>query len=154
MSIKISAELQKVLADEKTIKVLSTLPPEGEVHAAVKQSLFVDETGNLVYLEFFEKSQTNIDLVNSIWFDKNVSIMAVTADQKSWFILGKPVRTRVFGKEYEYFYRKAEASNPNNDLVAVYYIQPLEYYEQTYSVQQAQHKQKFPLYVHLDKYAE
>ena len=39
-------------------------------------------------------------------------------------------------------------------IVAVYYIQPLEYYEQTYSVQQAQHKQKFPLYVHLDKYAE
>lgn len=39
-------------------------------------------------------------------------------------------------------------------IVAVYYIQPLEYYEQIYSVQQAQHKQKFPLYVHLDKYAE
>lgn len=39
-------------------------------------------------------------------------------------------------------------------IVAVYYIQPLEYYEQTYSVRQAQHKQKFPLYVHLDKYAE
>ncbi len=154
MGVKINAELQKILSDEGTIKLLSTLTPEGEVHATVKQSIFADADGNIVYLEFFEKSQTNINMVNSIWFDKNISITAVTADKKSWFIKGKPIRTRVFGKEYEAFYRKAEERNPDNDLVAVYYIQPLEIYEQTYQVQQAQHKEKFPLYVHLDKYAE
>ncbi len=154
MRIKVNEELKKILSDDSTIKLLATLTPEGEVHSAVKQSIFADEDGNLVYLEFFEKSQTNIDLVNSIWFDKTVSITAVTSDRKSWFIKGKPIRTRVFGKEYEKFYRQAEERDPDNDLVAVYYIKPLEIYEQTYPVQQAQHKAKFPLYVHLDKYAE
>ncbi|MBQ8296945.1 MAG: hypothetical protein IJX77_04100 [Ruminococcus sp.] len=154
MSVKINGTLRNILSDKSTIKLLATLTPEGEVHSAVKQSIFADEDGNIVYLEFFEKSQTNIDLVNSIWFDKTVSITAVTPERKSWYIKGKPVRTRVFGKEYEAFYRQAEENNPNNDLVAVYYIEPLEIYEQTYDVQQAKHKEKFPLYAHLDKYAD
>lgn len=153
MSVKISEELKNILSEESTIKVLSTLTPQGEVHSAVKQSLFADESGNLIYLEYFEKSQTNVDLVNSIWFDKDVSITAVTADRRSFFIKGKPYKTKLFGKEFEKYYAEAEAADPDNDLVAVYLIKPLEVYEQTFTVQRAEHKEKYPLYVHLDKFS-
>ena len=154
MSVTISEELRQILSEDSTLKVLATLTPQGEVHSAVKQSVFADDEGNIVYLEFFEKSQTNIDMVNSIWFEKTVSITAVAKDGTGFFIKGKPVRTRIFGKEYEKFYIEAEKKNPENDLVAVYYIQPLEIYEQSFEVKQAEHKERHPLYVHLDKYAE
>ena len=154
MAVEISQDLVEVLRNDSTLKVIATLSPQGEVHSAVKQSLTVDENGQIIYLEFFEKSQTNINLVNSIWFDKKISITAVTADRRSFLIKGKPVRTRVFGKEFEKYYKQSEEGNRDNDLVAVYYIEPEEIYEQTYQVQQKIHKEKYPLYVHLDKYAD
>ena len=153
MSVKISEELKNSLSDDSTIKVLATLTPQGEVHSAVKQSLFADENGNIVYLEFFEKSQTNVDLVNSIWFDNTVSITAITEDRRSFFIKGRPYKTKVSGKEFEKYYAEADAADPENDLVAVYFIEPLEVYEQTFSVQRREHKEKYPLYVHLDKFS-
>ena len=154
MAVEISQKLAEVLRNDSTLKVIATLSPQGEVHSAVKQSLTVDENGQIIYLEFFEKSQTNINLVNSIWFDKKISITAVTADRRSFLIKGKPVRTRVFEKEFEKYYKQSEEGNRDNDLVAVYYIEPEEIYEQTYQVQQKIHKEKYPLYVHLDKYAD
>lgn len=154
VSVQISNELKEIILDEKTIKIIASLSPEGEVHSAVKQSLSFDEQGQLIYLEFFEKSQTNINMVNSIWFDKNISITAVTKDGRSFLIKGKPVRTRVFGHEYEKYYKLAEEKSEDNDLVAIYYIQPQEVYEQSFSVQKIQHREKYPLYVHLDKYAK
>lgn len=154
MAAEIKQRLKEILSYASTVKVIATISHDGEVHSAVKQSLFADENGNIVYLEFFEKSQTNINLVNSIWFDKNVSITAVTPDGESWFIKGKTVRTRVSGKEYEKYYKLAEEGDKENDLVAVYYIEPLEIYEQTFKVQREEHKKKYPLYAHLDKYAE
>lgn len=153
MAIEISEELKNILSDGGTVKVLASLTPDGAVHSAVKESIFADDNGNIVYLEYFEKSQTNIDLVNSIWFDKEISITAVTSDKRAFFIKGKPVRTRVFGREFEKYYREAGANDPENDLVAVYYIEPTQIYEQTFAVQRAEHKAKYPLYVHLDKFA-
>ena len=153
MAAEISEELKAILSDGSTIKVLASLKPDGNVHSAVKESIFADDNGGIVYLEYFEKSQTNINLVNSIWFDREISITAVTSDKRSFFIKGRPYRTRVFGKEYEKFYREAEANDSENDLAAVYYIEPTEIYEQTFSVQRSEHKAKYPLYVHLDKFA-
>ncbi len=154
MSLEISKELKDIISKEDTIKVIASISPQGEVHSAVKQSVTVDENGQLIYLEFFEKSQTNINMVNSIWFDKNISVTIISADNRSFVIKGKTIRSRVFGKEFEKYYRIYEEREKDNDLVAVYYIEPLEIYEQTFAVQKAQHKEKYPLYVHLDKYAE
>lgn len=154
MAVEITQELKDILSDDGTIKVLASLTPQGEVHSAVKQSIFADDNGNIVYLEFFEKSQTNIDLVNSIWFDKTVSITAVTPEKRSFYIKGRPYKTKVFDKVFEEFYRKADEADKENDLNAVYYIEPLEIYEQTFTVQRAAHKAKYPLYAHLDKYSD
>ena len=154
MAKLIDDQLKDIINDKDTIKVLSTLTPEGKVHAAVKQSLRVDEQGRLLYLEFFEKSQTNIDLVNSIWYDKSLVITLVTKERKSFLIKGKPVLTRVAGREYEKYYVEAEAADPENDLVAIYYIEPEEINEQTFEVSRRIHKEKYPLYVHLDKFAD
>jgi hypothetical protein len=154
MSVELILDLKNIISDENSLKVIATLSPEGVVHAAVKQSVSVDENGQLIYLEFFEKSQTNINMVNSIWYDKDIAITVVSPDKRSFVIKGKPVRTRVFGKEYEKYYVLAEQQNKENDLVAVYYIEPYEIYEQTFAVQQKLHREKYPLYAHLDKYAQ
>lgn len=154
MANRIDDSLKQIINDKESIKVISTLTPNGEVHSAVKQSLHIDDQDRLIYLEFFEKSQTNINLVHSIWYDKTLSITVVTHESRSFIIKGKPVCTRVFGKEYEKYYVQAEKENPENDLVAVYYIEPEEVYEQTFEVSSKLHKEKYPLYVHLDKYAD
>ena len=48
MSITISEELRQILSEDSTLKVLATLTPQGEVHSAVKQSVFADDEGNIV----------------------------------------------------------------------------------------------------------
>jgi hypothetical protein len=154
MSAVINDELKQIIADSDTVKTLASLGKDGSVHIAVKESLFVDENGQVVYLEFFEKSQTNKNLVYAIWFEKSVAINILSKDKRSFIIKGKPYKSLVHGSEYERYYREADAADSENDLVAVYYIDPTEVYEQTFAVRRAEEKAKHPLYVHLDKLAK
>ncbi|WP_051461063.1 hypothetical protein [Ruminiclostridium josui] len=60
----------------------------------------------------------------------------------------------VAGHEYEEAYAAAQQRNPSNDFAAVYYIEPIEVIEESYSVRQAQEAKKHPLYIHLDRLAK
>lgn len=151
MSAEISDELKQIILDRNTVKTIASISNEGVVHVAVKESLFADDKGNIVYLEFFEKSQTNKNLVYSIWFDKTVAINVLAKDKRSFIIKGRPYKSLVHGNEYEKYYRAADEADPENDLTAVYYIEPTEIYEQTFALRRFEERERHPLYAHLDK---
>lgn len=75
MAVQLNKDIEDLLSDEETIKVLATTDEKGIPHAVVKQSLHLGEDGNLVYLELLESSRTNKNMVWSIWFDRKVSIV-------------------------------------------------------------------------------
>lgn len=154
MSVEISEELKRIIYDRDTVKTLSSVNAEGIPHIAVKESLFVNDEGKIVYFEFFEKSQTNKNLIYSLWYDKKVAINILSKDKRSFLIKGVPYKSLVHGREFEKYYTIADKADPENDLTAIYYIEPTEVYEQTFDVRRSEEKLKHPLYVHLDKLAK
>lgn len=153
MSKIISEEIKQAFRDPATIKILASISREGIPHAVAKGSLSLTEDGQIKYLELLESSTTNRNLIYSLWFEKQVAVTLITKDFKSWQIKGIPVRTLVSGSEYEENYRRAQERNPQNDLAAVYFIQPEEVIEESYAVRKAEEEKKHPLYIHIDRLA-
>lgn len=153
MSKIISEEIRQAFRDPATIKILASISREEIPHAVAKGSLSLTEDGQIKYLELLESSTTNRNLIYSLWFEKQVAVTLITKDFKSWQIKGIPVRTLVSGSEYEENYRRAQERNPQNDLAAVYFIQPEEVIEESYAVRKAEEEKKHPLYIHIDRLA-
>jgi hypothetical protein len=153
MSITISEELQKVIKDPKTIKVLATTDGDGNPHVVAKGSLSIDEDGRLYHLELLEGSKTNKNVTRSLWFDRPVSILLIAEDRKSYQIKAQPVKALVFGHVFEKYYVQSQERNPNNDLSTVYYYDVLEVIEQTYETRRLEEAEIHPLYEHLDRWA-
>jgi hypothetical protein len=151
--VEISQEIRDIFKDKESIKILATSDENGIPHAVAKGSLFVDDNGDVVYLELLEKTISGRNLTHSLWFDRTVAVTVISKDRKSFQIKGIPYRTLISGKEYEKYYVEAEKFNPENDLAAVYYIRPTEVREETYSVRLKQQRERHPLYQHLDKIA-
>jgi predicted pyridoxine 5'-phosphate oxidase superfamily flavin-nucleotide-binding protein len=153
MATEISQEIREVFNDKESIKVLATSDENGVPHVVAKGSIFIDDKGDVVYLELLEKTVSGRNVTHSLWFDRKVSVLAIAKDGRSFQIKGIPYRTLISGKEYEKYYVEAEKHNPENDLAAVYYIKPDEIREETYSVRLKQQRERHPLYQHLDKIA-
>lgn len=153
MAVEISQEIRELFNDKSNIKVLATSDEHGVPHVTVKESLFISDDGQIVYLEMLEKSVTNRNMTHSLWFERPVAVNVVSKN-RSFQIKGVPVKTLIAGREYEKYYIEAEKINPENDLTAVYFIEPTEVREETYEVRFAEEKKKHPLYVHLDKLAK
>lgn len=56
----------------------------------MKDSLKVLDDGTLAFYELLETSQTQKNLVYSIWFNKYVSVTVVTKDGRSYQLKGIP----------------------------------------------------------------
>jgi hypothetical protein len=153
MAAEISQEIREIFNDRDSVRVLATSDENGIPHAVAKGSLFIDDNGDVVYLELLEKTVSGRNVTHSLWFDRKVAVLVIAKDGRSFQIKGIPYRTLISGKEYERFYVEAEKRNPENDLAAVYYIKPDEVREETYPVRLAQQRERHPLYQHLDKIA-
>ena len=153
MSVVISEELKSGISDPESIKVLATKNRNGEVHVAAKGSISLTEDGSIRYLELLESSQTNKNLTYALWFDQKVAINIITKDRRSYQIKGIPRRALVFGREFEEYYKTVVEKDPENDLAAVYFIEPVEVREESYSVRREEQRKEHPLYLHLDRVA-
>jgi hypothetical protein len=154
MATEISQEIREIFADKDSIKVLATSDEHGVPHVVAKGSLSVNDEGDVVYWELLEKTITGRNVTHSLWFDRQVSVLVIAKDGRSFQIKGTPYRTLISGKEYEKFYVEAENLNPENDLAAVYFIRPEIVREETYPVRLKQQRERHPLYQHLDKIAK
>src|SRR5512141_2573474 len=69
---KLPKDVMDIIENSSSIKVLTTVDEEGNPHAAFRDDLTVLDDGTLAFGEPFEGSQTNVNLVRSIWFDTQV----------------------------------------------------------------------------------
>lgn len=153
MGIQLSERVRNAINHPNSIKVIASKDRHGEVHVVVKQSLSVNENGELFFLELLEGSQNHKNLTNSLWFNHKVAINIITEDKKSYEIKGIPRKCLVAGHEYEGYYKEVVSGDIENDLAAVYFIEPLEETEKTYYISRLEHEKKHPLYIHIDRLA-
>ncbi|MDR1902349.1 MAG: hypothetical protein LBQ88_08735 [Treponema sp.] len=153
MAVKLNEEVIGALNNRENIKVLATVDKQGLPHAAFKENIFFDND-KIILLELIETSQTNSNMVHSIWFNKPVSISVKDGKNNSWHIRGLPKKTHIAGPVYEKYYVQEAEKNPEIDLGAVWEIEPLEVKNQTFSAVLAEERARHPYLYHLDKIAK
>ena len=151
MGIDLGKEIVELFKDEATVKVLATNDKYGVPHVVCKASMDINEDGNIQYLEFIESSQTNMNMVNSIWFKRKVAINIKTQDGRSYQIKGTPIRTHISGAIFEKYYRIVRQKFDDGDLAAVWIIEPEEVINESFEYRKKEEETKHPLLKHLDR---
>lgn len=155
MSVKLSDEIINAIKDKQSVKVLASISKDGVPHVTVKDTIRVLEDGRIAYYELLESSQTQRNLVFSIWFNKQVAINVITKDSKSYQIKGKPYKAVIAGKQFEKAYLEVQDKlGKDHDLSTVWIIEPEEVYEETYSVKREIIEREHPYVLHFDRIAK
>lgn len=149
MAIEISQHVKDVINNPDTLKVLATVNKDGVPHVVFKGSLFLADDGLLEYNEIIESSQTNKNLVYSLWFNKTVSIN-VLLGKESFQIKGKVDRALIAGREFEKRYNEV-LEKRNNELSTVWRIIPEEVKEQSFTKRRDEELAAHPILQHLDR---
>jgi len=150
--VKLPKEALDIISDSESIKVLATVDEEGNSHAAFKDSLTVLDDGNLAFGEEFEGSQTNVNMVRSIWFDKNVELTVRNRIGTIFQIKGKPYRYAHSGPLFKKFYMaEREKRGADSELAGVWIIRPEEVKNETYEVRKKEEDEKHPFFRHFDR---
>lgn len=152
MAIAWEHKVIELINNRESIKVLATLDENGAPHTAVKQSLHINQEGQIVYLELLESSRTFKNITRSLWHDQYVSI-TVNGDDTSYIIKGKPVRIHICGSLFEQHYTSVRERLGDVDLAAVCIIEPDEVGNQTYRERLEQQEERNPFFKHLDRLA-
>ena len=117
---KLPKEAADIISDPGSIKVLTTVDEEGNPHAAFKDGLAVLEDGSLAFGEEFEGSQTNVNLVRSIWFNKSVELTVRDRNGTTFQVTGKPYRYAHAGPLFKKFYlAERERRGADSELAGV-----------------------------------
>jgi len=151
--IDIGEKARELLADRESRKALASIGRDGKLHVTYKGSLTAAD-GNIQFYELIETSQTNKNLIYSLWFGKEVAINVVNG-KTSFLIRGVPIRAIVSGKEFEEAYNHVKNTfGTDYDLSTVWIIKPTYESEETFSVRQAEERENYPLIGHLDRYRQ
>jgi hypothetical protein len=142
-------EVLALLNSADCTKILCCAGDEGTPHPVVKDSLR-SAGGNILYFEFIESSKTNRYMTRSLWFDKKVTVLAITG-KKSFSITARPVRAIVSGKDFQVFYREAAEKYGGMDLSTVWVLKPEEITEQTLQKRADEEARNRPYFIHLDR---
>jgi hypothetical protein len=145
-------EVVDLIKDSESIKVLATTDEKGNPHIAFKDSLTVLDDGKLAFGEEFEGSQTNVNLVRSIWFNGNVILTVRDKGGTTFQIKGKPYRYAHAGPLFKEFYiSEREKRGPDSELAGVWIITPEELRNETYEVRKKEEDEKHPFFRHFDR---
>ena len=154
MAVQLSDEVIAIINDSETVKVLATVDQDGNPRATFKQSLAVGEDGNLFFLELLESSQSNRNLVRSIWFNRKVTVTVRGKTGQSYQIKGRPVRNIIAGPVFEQKYVEVRERLGDVDLAGIWIIEPEEISDQTYKARKATEEAAHPFFLHLDRIAK
>ena len=149
MAIEISQHIKDIINRSDSIKVLATVSNDGIPHVVFKGSLSVTEDGLIEYNEVIESSQTNKNLVSSIWFNKTVAVN-VLFDKESFQIKGKVDRAIIAGHEFEKRYIELSEKR-DADLSTIWRIIPEEIREESFKTRLAEETAAHPILQHLDR---
>jgi len=150
--LKLPKEVVDLINNPESIKIVATVNEEGNPHSAVKDFFTLLEDGNLAFAEEFEGSETNVNLVRAIWFDKNVELTIKGKDGATYQIKGKPYKYIYTGELFKRFYLLARKKwGPDSELAGVWIITPEEVKNETYEVRKKEEDEKHPFFRHLDR---
>lgn len=151
MRINIPYDLVKQINSKSSTKVLSTKDKDGIVHSVFKDSISVDDDGNIRFLEYLETSQTNKNLTYAIWYDQTVSILIRSEEDNSFQIKGIPRKVLIAGKEFEKYYREVIDEDDVLDLSGVWIIEPTEFRNENLRERAIQERKEYPIVGHMDR---
>jgi hypothetical protein len=152
MAFLLSQAAQDALRSTESVKLVATIGKDGTPHVTEKGTLTLRDDGRIAFYEFIETSQTNKNLVFSIWFSKVVAITALTKYGKSFLIKGKPYKTVIAGQEFLSAYADAQQRfGKDTDLSAVWLIDPEWEREETFSVRRNEEETAHPYELHIDR---
>jgi hypothetical protein len=154
MPTLLTDDIIALLDDDTTRKVLATVDAEGVPHAVEKRSLHHGGDGTIHYLELLETSNTNRNLVRSIWFGGKVAISLNGADGRSIQIKGRPVKTHITGSLYQKHYERIRTLLGDVDLAGVWVIEPDEVIDQSFADRKSREETLHPDFIHLDRLAK
>ena len=149
---RLPQEALNLIKNSETIKILTTVDEDGNPHAAFREDLTVQDDGNLAFGEPFEGSQTNVNLVRSLWFDKKVELTLRDRSGTTFQIVGKPYRYAHSGPLFKKFYlAEREKRGADSELAGVWIIKPEEVRNETYDVRKKEEDEKHPFFRHFDR---
>jgi len=149
---RLPQEALNIIKNSETIKILTTVDEDGNPHAAFREDLTILDDGNLAFGEPFEGSQTNVNLVRSLWFDKNVELTLRDRSGTTFQIIGKPYRYAHSGPLFKKFYMaEREKRGADSELAGVWIIRPEEVKNETYEVRKKEEDEKHPFFRHFDR---
>lgn len=149
---KLPKEVIDLISSAESVKVLATTDERGNPHTAFKDTLTVLEDGNLAFGEEFEGSQTNVNMVRSIWFNKGVELTVRDKNGTTFRIKGKPYRYAHAGPLFKKFYvAEREKRGPDSELAGVWIITPEEVKNETYDARKKEEDEKHPFFRHFDR---
>jgi len=149
---RLPQEAMNIIKNSETIKILTTVDEDGNPHAAFREDLTVLDDGNLAFGEPFEGSQTNVNLVRSLWFDKKVELTLRDRSGTTFQLLGKPYRYAPSGPLFKKFYlAEREKRGADSELAGVWIITPEKVRNETYEVRKKEEDEKHPFFRHFDR---
>lgn len=154
MAVKLGKEIIELIKNKDTVKALATINRDNIPNVVFKEFLDVNEEGNIIYLELIESSNTNSNMVNSIWFKRKVAINIKSQEGISYQIKGTPTRALISGPVFENYYKLVSEKIEDGDLSTVWIITPEEIINETYEVRKKEEEEKHPLLKHVDRLAK
>lgn len=150
MSYPLSEEIKTAINAPESWKSIASVSADGALHLVYKQSLHVNEDGDLEFYEFIESSQNNKNMVNSIWFEQPVAINILTADRRSFEIHGIAKKALIAGAKFEQIYEE-QIANGHADLSTVWIIEVQDISEKTLKKRVEEELKAHPHFRHLDQ---
>jgi hypothetical protein len=148
--MELPLEIREALNKAESIKLLVTASPEGEAHAAFKDSMALREDGLLEYDEIIETSRSNRNMLHSLWFKKKITVALLYAG-RSFLIKGLARRSIISGQKFKESYLKNQEKNGDMDMSAVWLIEPVEWEETSLGKRASEEERAHPLLRHLDR---
>lgn len=149
---RISEELRKLIESKESLKIVSTQNREGIINSAPKGSLEISGEGELTYVEVLESSSSYRNVIYSIWFDKEVSVLVIGENKETYLIHGLVKKVLTSGREYESYYRRWKEAR-GFDIAAVVRLTVKEVKDLNLSKGIARQKEEHPFFQHYDSIA-
>ena len=136
-----------------SLKILATSDRYGCPHIVIDNKIELNDEGDIIYLEFLENSQSNSNLINSLWFKKPL-IVHVKKGGEEYAVQGIPKYSIISGPIFEKYYQEAISKDESADLSTVWVIKPTKVIDESFSYKKEKEIEEHPLVVHLDHLAK
>lgn len=151
MAEKLTEEIKMAIENPDSVIVLSAVGADGNPYSELGVKVELVREDRIAYYELLESSQLQKNLVNSLWFDKEVVLLVTDPSRENYLITGTVYRALIAGRQFEEQYiRIQEEFGEDADLSTVWLIDVKSAFKASYPEGRRREKQEHPLLMHLD----